>query len=130
MSAAISSSANGMRGVNFHSGGYGPGYTPIADNGGAVVDVRPEFYGMLLFSQATPLVEQAFKLIVRTARQSETVRARLDDSVSRILLLKTRIQYSPPRYHAHIRTRIHRQIEKLRSEVGAARTTGKTPLLT
>ena len=36
---------NGCEGVNFHGGGQGPGYTPIADNGTTVVEARPEFYG-------------------------------------------------------------------------------------
>lgn len=41
---------DGGQGVNFHGGGDGPGYTPIADNGTAVVQARPEFYGLKLFS--------------------------------------------------------------------------------
>jgi hypothetical protein len=36
--------------VNFHGGGDGPGYTPIADNGTTVVQARPEFYGLKMFS--------------------------------------------------------------------------------
>lgn len=43
---------NGCTGANFHGGGDGDGYTPIADSGGAVVDVRPEYYGILLFTLA------------------------------------------------------------------------------
>ncbi len=39
-------------GVNFHGGGDGTGYTPIADNGVAAVEARPEYYGIYLFSQA------------------------------------------------------------------------------
>lgn len=40
-------------GVNFHGGGDGPGYTPIADDRkGAVDGVRPVYYGMLLFDLA------------------------------------------------------------------------------
>ena len=39
------------RGVNFHGGGYGPGYTPIADKNGTVVEARPVFYGMTMFAQ-------------------------------------------------------------------------------
>jgi hypothetical protein len=42
----------GSAGVNFHGGGDGPGYTPIADNGSAAVEARPEYYGLYLFSQA------------------------------------------------------------------------------
>jgi hypothetical protein len=40
----------GATGVNFHGGGDGTGYTPIADNNGVVVEARPEFYGILLFT--------------------------------------------------------------------------------
>jgi hypothetical protein len=40
----------GSSGVNFHGGGASPGYTPLADNGHDVVEVRPEYYGMLLFA--------------------------------------------------------------------------------
>jgi hypothetical protein len=43
---------HGCTGVNMHSGGSGPGYTPIADRDGAVVEARPEFYGMVMFAQA------------------------------------------------------------------------------
>ena len=34
-----------------HSGGSGPGYTPISERNGTVVEARPVFYGMLLFSR-------------------------------------------------------------------------------
>jgi hypothetical protein len=41
----------GASGVNFHGGGYSTGYTPIAnDNKGRVIQVRAEYYGILLFS--------------------------------------------------------------------------------
>jgi hypothetical protein len=42
---------NGSAGVNFHGGGNGTGYTPIADASGAVVEVRPVYYGMLFVAQ-------------------------------------------------------------------------------
>jgi hypothetical protein len=42
----------GATGVNMHGGGQAPGYTPIADDSGSVVEVRPEYYGLLLFSLA------------------------------------------------------------------------------
>jgi len=45
---------NGSAGVNFHGGGDGTGYTPIADANGAVVDVRPVYYGMLFVAQIPP----------------------------------------------------------------------------
>lgn len=41
---------NGAQGMNFHGGGDGTGYTPIADNGTSVVQARPEFYGLKMFS--------------------------------------------------------------------------------
>lgn len=42
----------GGTGANFHGGGDGDGYTPIADNDGVVVEARPEYYGLLLFTLA------------------------------------------------------------------------------
>lgn len=42
----------GASGVNFHGGGGGPGYTPIANSGATVVGARPEYHGMLLFTLA------------------------------------------------------------------------------
>jgi hypothetical protein len=40
----------GATGVNMHGGSNGPGYTPIADDSGGVVEARPEYYGLLLFT--------------------------------------------------------------------------------
>jgi hypothetical protein len=42
----------GAAGVNLHGGGDAAGYTPIADNSGSVVEARPEYYGILLFTLA------------------------------------------------------------------------------
>jgi hypothetical protein len=48
----------GASGINFHNGETGMDgtnpfyYEPIKENGGVVVQVQPEYYGMLLFSQA------------------------------------------------------------------------------
>ena len=42
----------GATGINMHGGGQGPGYTPIADDSGAVIGARPEYYGLLLFALA------------------------------------------------------------------------------
>ena len=42
----------GSTGANFHGGGDGTGYTPIADSNANVVGARPLFYGMLLFAKA------------------------------------------------------------------------------
>ena len=40
----------GSVGANLHGGNLGSVYTPIADNNGIVMEVRPEYYGMLLFT--------------------------------------------------------------------------------
>jgi hypothetical protein len=42
----------GAAGVNLHGGGNANCYSPIADKSGVVVEVRPEFYGMSLFTLA------------------------------------------------------------------------------
>jgi hypothetical protein len=42
----------GASGANLHGGGSGNGYTPIADNKGVVIEARPEYYGVLLFTMA------------------------------------------------------------------------------
>jgi hypothetical protein len=39
-------------GANLHGGGNGPGYTPIADSNGTVIEARPEYYGVKLFTLA------------------------------------------------------------------------------
>jgi hypothetical protein len=42
----------GASGVNFHGGGRGAGYTPIANApDGKIVEARPEYFGIYLFSQ-------------------------------------------------------------------------------
>jgi hypothetical protein len=46
--------AAGCTGVNFHGGGSGSGYTPIADDAGVVVEARPEYYGLAMFARAGP----------------------------------------------------------------------------
>ena len=48
----FNSALGGAAGVNLHGGGNANGYTPIADNGGAVVGARPVFYGMTFFTLA------------------------------------------------------------------------------
>ncbi len=72
---------------------------------------------MLLFSQTTPLIEKAFKAILKAVRASDGLRSRLDASVGRILTLKSRIQYTPLRYRVHVKTRIARQIDKLKKSI-------------
>ena len=72
---------------------------------------------LLLFSQSTPLVEDAFKTILKAVRRSADLRERLDESVERILGLKGRAEFTPIRYRTHLKARISRQIEKLRHSV-------------
>jgi beta-N-acetylhexosaminidase len=72
---------------------------------------------LLLFSQTTPLLQRAFRTILAASRKSAVLRQRLDESVERILVLKGRIEYVPLRYRSHLKTRITRQIEKLRKSV-------------
>jgi hypothetical protein len=47
------SALGGASGVNLHGGGNAF-YTPIADDSGGVTDVRPEYYGLLLFALMGP----------------------------------------------------------------------------
>lgn len=42
---------NGCAGFNFHGGGSTGNYTPIADSNDSVVEVRPEYYALLMASQ-------------------------------------------------------------------------------
>jgi beta-N-acetylhexosaminidase len=72
---------------------------------------------LLLFSQATPLVEKGFKTILNAARKSPILRRRVDESVERVLNLKSRIQFEPLRYRTQVKARITRQIEKLRKSL-------------
>lgn len=48
----FTNAVHGSGGVNLHGGGNGPGYTPIADAHSAVTALRPDYYGMLLFTLA------------------------------------------------------------------------------
>jgi hypothetical protein len=47
----FSCAQGGASGVNFHGGAVNS-YTPIADQSGSVIGVRPEYYGILLFTLA------------------------------------------------------------------------------
>jgi beta-N-acetylhexosaminidase len=71
---------------------------------------------MLLFSQTTPLVEQAFQTILRAARQNTALRNRITASVQRIYALKRRIPL-PLRNRASARSRILRHIDRLSRNV-------------
>ena len=50
----FTSAINGCQGVNFHGGGNTAIYTPILDNGTNVVQARPVFYGLKMFSLLPP----------------------------------------------------------------------------
>jgi beta-N-acetylhexosaminidase len=67
---------------------------------------------MMVFSQTTPLVEEGFQTIVREAKKSVALRARIDTSVQRIVSQKFRIQPAIQN-RAYARTRVLRHIEKL-----------------
>jgi len=69
---------------------------------------------LLLFSQTTPLLEDAYNRIVTAARKSAAIRRRVDESIARIMSVKDRIEFIPLRYRTHLKARITRQIEKLR----------------
>jgi beta-N-acetylhexosaminidase len=77
---------------------------------------------MLLFSQTTPLVEEAFRILVRAARRSPQLQKRIDESLERIIALKSKANVEPPRYRTHVKTRLVRQIEKLRPAVAEVAT--------
>jgi beta-N-acetylhexosaminidase len=69
---------------------------------------------MLLFSETTPLVHEAFMHLTSSARKSAALRNRIDRSLARILSLKSAL---PPRRHhrAHARARLMRQISRFRT---------------
>ena len=68
----------GGTGANFHGGGDSDGYTPIADSDGVVVEARPEYYGLLLFTLAgqgtllqTSVVAAGLNVTAYSVRSSE-----------------------------------------------------------
>lgn len=72
---------------------------------------------LLFFSQATPLVEEAFELIVRTSARDAGIRRRIEISSTRILRLKQKLDLTPPPNRTHARSRLIRQIERLRNSI-------------
>ena len=87
---------NGAQGINLHGGGNSTGYTPIADSNGVVVEARPEFYGVTLFTlagqglllqtaisaggldataYATQAVSGALSIIINNKDQTQTLNA-------------------------------------------------------
>ena len=74
---------------------------------------------MFLFSQTTPLLEEAFSFIVEEARADKKLRLRVDASVERIFERKHKIEFVPVRYRPHMKSRLTRQIEKLKQTIPA-----------
>jgi beta-N-acetylhexosaminidase len=72
---------------------------------------------MVLFSQVTPLVEQAYSLILETARADRKLRSRIDASVERILSAKQKIQPPALRSRPHVKARLTRQIDRLKQSI-------------
>ena len=72
---------------------------------------------MVMFSQTTPLLEEAFDHIVATARSDAKLRKRIDRSIERILHLKGKIEFAPLRNRPHARPRLIRQIARLKQSI-------------
>jgi hypothetical protein len=80
----------GSSGVNFHGGDSTPGYTPIADANGAVIEARPDFYGILLFTLAgTGTLYNAKATVANVALSAYAVSAP-DGSIAVVLVNKDR----------------------------------------
>ena len=71
---------------------------------------------MLLFSETTPLIEAAFRMIVSAARKSTALRGQIDRSAARILSLKRSLGPST-RNRAQIRARAMRQIARFEHSI-------------
>ena len=72
---------------------------------------------MVLFSQTTPLLEEAFDLILATAKSDIKLRKRIDQSIERVAHLKSKIEFAPLRNRPHAKPRLTRQIEKLKQSI-------------
>jgi hypothetical protein len=76
----------GASGVNFHGGGNGPGYTPIANDGtGKIEGARPEYYGILLFDLAAH--GQVLPTTVSGGGAAVSAHAVADDDGSTVVIL-------------------------------------------
>jgi hypothetical protein len=80
----------GGSGINFHNGENGQDgtvpfyYEPLKENGGVVVQVQPEYYGMLLFTQAG--VGSMVSAAVTTSAQNFTAWAIKADGFTSVVL--------------------------------------------
>lgn len=84
---------------------------------GTFLDALKAGNDVLLFSQATPLVEEAFELILTTAAGDSAFRQQIDTSAERVVGLKRRLDSTPPTNRAHRRGRLIRQIARLRNSI-------------
>jgi beta-N-acetylhexosaminidase len=72
---------------------------------------------MVFFGQATPLVEDAFRLILGKAARDPRLMKRIDASLVRIRRLKRKLDLRPVRHRAQRRSRLIRQIARLRDSI-------------
>jgi hypothetical protein len=76
----------GGAGANLHGGGAG--YTPIADDNGAVLEPRPEYYGMLLFTLAGEGLLRESSLSAGDLEVTAYALERADQSLSLVVVNK------------------------------------------
>jgi len=76
----------GGTGANLHGGGGG--YTPIADSNGTVVEARPEYYGMRLFTLAGEGTLRESTLAAGDLEVSAYALERADESLSLVVVNK------------------------------------------
>lgn len=72
---------------------------------------------LLFFSQTTPLVEEAFELVVRIASEEAGFRRRVESSSARILRMKRKLALTVPPNRTRARSRLVRQIERLHNSI-------------
>jgi beta-N-acetylhexosaminidase len=84
---------------------------------GTFLDAIQAGNDLLFFSQSTPLVEEAYDLVVRTATRNAGIRHRVETSSARILRLKQKLALTAPPNRAHARSRLIRQIARLRNSI-------------
>jgi len=80
----------GGSGANLHGGGRG--YTPIADQNGTVVEPRPEYYGMRLFTLAGQGILRDSTLSAGELNVTAYATERADESLSLVVVNKEAAQ--------------------------------------
>jgi len=81
----------GAIGANLHGGGGG--YTPIADSNGTVIEARPEYYGMRLFTLAGEGTLRESTLAAGDLDVSAYALERADESLSLVVVNKDATQH-------------------------------------